>query len=124
MSNLQQISTIPIRSRRERARVVNIMVGEGKSTRDIARELGTSHGRVSQICQQFGIPLSRGGTQRFSIWTPRRRGRVIEALAERAGVSPSAMLDRIIGTVVDDGEETAAKRLGKLARPVNRHGVP
>lgn len=111
---------IPL-TRRERLRRVSLLAGEGFSTRQIATILSLSQSRVSQMCRQHGIVLAKRGTRRYSTWVSANCGFVVDALANRAGISPSAMIDRIVRSVVSDGEEVAVRRLGKLARPVNSH---
>lgn len=102
---------------RQRAKFIAERYAEGVSTRSIAIELGLTVRRVQHIMARFAIIPTKPNTIRFSFHASRRRAKIIQALAEQAGVAPSTMIDRIVSTVVDDGPEQAARRLGKLARP-------
>lgn len=106
-----------IRTARQRAKIIAERLAEGKTTNAISDELGCSPRRVRSIMRRFSIPSHKPNTFRFAFHTPRRRALVIKALADSAGVAPSTMIDRIVSTVVDDGMEIAARRLGKLALP-------
>lgn len=107
---------------RQRAKFIAERHAEGESTRSIARELGVSVRRVRQIMLQHAVLSSKPHTVRFSFHATRRRAEIVRSLAEKAGVAPSTMIDRIVSTVVDDGLEHAAKRLGKLALPAGEEG--
>lgn len=101
-------------SARTRASEIAVLAAEGKTSREIATILGISHVRVCHIAQRFSIPLGRPGLRRFGLYVSDTRARVIRQLAEEAGVSPSTMIERMLRVVVDDGEDVARRRLGKL----------
>jgi hypothetical protein len=101
-------------SARDRATHIAMAAAEGKTSREIATLLGISHVRVCHIAQRFSIPLARPGLRRFGLYVSDTRARLIRELAEEAGVSPSTMIERMVRVVVDDGQEVARRRLGKL----------
>jgi len=101
-------------SARTRASKIAVLSAEGKTSREIATLLGISHVRVCHIAQRFSIPLGRPGLRRFGLYVSDTRARVIRRLAEEAGVSPSTMIERMLRVVVDDGEDVARRKLGKL----------
>lgn len=107
---------------RQRAKFIAERHAEGDSVALIARQLGISQRRVQFIMDRFSVLANRPNTVRFSFHATRRRAEIVRSLAERAGVAPSTMIDRIVSTVVDDGPEHAAKRLGKLALPAGEEG--
>lgn len=114
--------TRSFKTSRQRAKFIAERHAEGDSVPSIARQLGLSVRRVRQIMERFAVLSSRPHTVRFSFHASRRRAEIVRSLAERAGVAPSTMIDRIVSTVVDDGPEHAAKRLGKLALPAGEEG--
>jgi len=107
-------------SARERARDISRLAGDGKSSREIADELGISRQRVTFIAERFSIPLSRAGSRRFALYISDRRARAIKQLAAEAKVSNAVMIERMVRTVVDDGLDPARKRLGKLVIAMER----
>lgn len=109
-------------SKNEKATLINSLVAEGKTTRQVAKQLGISHQRLIRVARRHGILMPYRGSVKFSTWTNYRRGAVVLSLSEHAEVSPGVILDRIIASVVDDGVEAAIKRLGKLALPKRKYG--
>lgn len=103
---------------RMRARFIAERLAEGEPTAKIAADLGISDRRVRRIMDRFAVPMSKPHTVRFSFHCARRRAHLVADLARGAGVSPSTMIERIVGTVVDDGIDQAKRRLGKLAEPM------
>lgn len=102
---------------RQRARVIAEKVANGLTSGEIAIEMGLTATRVRKIADRFGIFLSRPHTRRFSFYCSRRRADLVKELALGAGVSPSVMIDRIVGAMVDDGVPAARRKMGKLALP-------
>lgn len=103
---------------RQRAVRIQEMAAEGKTIEEIAREIGVSRSRALDITRSFNIVLAKPQTRRLAFYCARRRFLIIAALAEKAKVSPSTMVDRIVSLIVDDGLEVAERKLGKLAHPV------
>ena len=109
-------SHVPI-SARTRATHIALLAREGKSSREIAEIVGVSHVRVCRIARRFEIPLARAGGRYFGLYVSDHRARAIQELAAEAGVSPATMIERALRVLLDDGPQTARKRLGKLALP-------
>ncbi len=108
---------------RQRAKIIAERLGEGESTRAIARDLKISERRVRQLMDRYSVPMNRPNTVRFSFHASRKRAETIQQIAAGAKVSPSTMIDRIVSTVVDDGVDAAKKRLGTLAQPGHSKGA-
>ncbi len=107
---------------RRRARHIAERILEGESTKSIGKDLGISDRRVREIMKRYSVPLLNPPNVRFALGLSRRRTWIIMALAEQAGVKPSTMIARIVSTVIDDGEDVARRRLGKLALPASEEG--
>lgn len=100
-----------------RARFINEMVSDGKPVREIAEALKISQSRLHRVAKKFGIILSKPRSRRYGLWINPRNAECIDDLAAKAGVSPSAMIGRIVSAVVDDGAPSAERFLGKKALP-------
>lgn len=103
-------------SARTRASQIGVLASEGMTSREIAAHIGISHQRVCQIAERFSIMLARPGSRRFGLYVSDRRARVIQDLAREAGVSPAAIVEKMVRVVADDGLEHARRRLGKLVQ--------
>jgi transposase len=92
---------------------------DGFTASEIAQRLGLSHKQVLRVAARRQAELQpRGGKARLvAAKLSSSHYAVVRSLAEKAQITPSAMLARIAGCVLEDGPQMALRRLGKQAYP-------
>ena len=103
------------------AEKIKAAADQGLSSREVSQEHGISHQRVCYIARRYKIDLARPGLRRFSFYISDSNAEIVRALAQEAGVSPTAMCARIVGIGVEGGIEPSRKRLGKLVIPAGTY---
>jgi hypothetical protein len=95
---------------------------DGASAGEIADEIGMSRNAVVLLAKRHGIPLGRAGaTQRIVAWTSTKRAKAFAQMAEAAGMSPGAYVDRIIKVATDD-PEGFRRFMGREGMPRRQYG--
>jgi predicted transcriptional regulator len=108
-------------SRRDKIKGIQAMHFDGMTQRQIAKVLGISQARVSQLAREVGLEIGRrGGTRHVSARVKARIRAVIDQVASNAGRSSASISCRALEIFFAD-EATALRHLGKEARPLRAY---
>ena len=110
--------------RKEQARIrenliaaVNDKFDEGFCSEEIGEALGIPGRKVRRISNSRRIANLKAHQRQFRFTCQNRYAIGIRKLADRAGVSPAEMIERMIEALLADGIDRAARTLGKAALP-------
>ena len=103
-------------ARRELVDQIAALIAEGMTALEVAAQLGMTHKQVLRTAHRSGIRIPRG-VRTVEAPLNSRRYQILRDLADQARVSPSIMLGRVAGCILEEGSRAAARRLGTLARP-------
>ena len=106
---------------RERLRLIASLSEEGLSAAAIGDALGISTSRVNMLARRAGVRTGlKGGTGKIGAYVPRRVVATAHRIATEAGMSPSALVSKVVCMVFDD-QAFARRFLGKEALPTRRY---
>lgn len=98
------------------------LADEGADAAEIGKAIKIPRARVIRMARTAGIKLGgAGGRRRIKCGVKNRYVRTLDGLATTAKVSRSAMAERLLSAILDDGGRNAIKLLGKHALPKRQY---